>query len=115
MFIAQDANFRLNNRARKGKANDPPLQPGSAFMIDPAIVNEYVKQFVDEKEVHIRLFHLFVTLISLQIPTCAGFQAILLSHLKLSRGLVTTGVGALGCRHEFWLPQCVVNLQKGER
>jgi bacterioferritin-associated ferredoxin len=50
-----------------------------------------------------------------QIPTCSGFAAILLANLKHQRGLRTTGVGALGCRHEFWQPQSVVNLQKGER
>jgi bacterioferritin-associated ferredoxin len=42
-------------------------------------------------------------------------MAILLSNLKLSSGLITTGVGALGCQHELWQPQCMVNLQKGER
>jgi hypothetical protein len=53
MHIAQDANFRLNNRARKGKANDPPLQPGSAYMVSAEEVYEYIKDFVDEKEVRI--------------------------------------------------------------
>jgi hypothetical protein len=51
MHIAQDANFRLNNRARKGKANDPPLQPGSAYMVSAQEVYDYIKNFVDEKEV----------------------------------------------------------------
>jgi hypothetical protein len=50
-----------------------------------------------------------------QIGTCSGFQAILLANLRLSRGLVTTGVGAMGCRHELWQPQSVINLQRGER
>jgi hypothetical protein len=51
MFLAMDANFKLSNQAQKGKANDPPLQPGSAYMIDPAKVHPYVMQYVDEKEV----------------------------------------------------------------
>jgi hypothetical protein len=51
LFLAMDANFRLSNRASKGRADDPPLQPGSAFMIDPRIVADYVKNFIDEKEV----------------------------------------------------------------
>jgi hypothetical protein len=51
MIIAQDANFKLSNRAGKGKTNDPPLQPGSAYMIDPAEVHPYVMQYVDEKDV----------------------------------------------------------------
>jgi hypothetical protein len=51
MHIAQDANFRLSNRARKGKTNNPLLQPGLAYMVDPRLVNNYVKDFVDKKEV----------------------------------------------------------------
>jgi hypothetical protein len=51
LYLAQDANFRLSNRAGKGDPNDPPLQPGSAYMIDPAVVNDYVKDFIDQKEV----------------------------------------------------------------
>jgi hypothetical protein len=51
MHIAQDANFRLNNRARRGKANDPPLQPGSAYMVSTQEVYDYIKDFVNEKEV----------------------------------------------------------------
>jgi hypothetical protein len=56
-----------------------------------------------------------LSLTFLQVSTCAGFQAILLSGLKLTRGLVSTGLAAVACRHEMWLPQCGVNLQKGER
>jgi hypothetical protein len=35
--------------------------------------------------------------------------------VKLKRGLVSTGIAAVGCRHEYWMPQSAVNLQKGER
>jgi hypothetical protein len=51
MILAMDANFKLSNRARKGKTNDPPLQPGSAYVISPDEVHPYVMQYVDEKEV----------------------------------------------------------------
>jgi hypothetical protein len=51
LHIAQDANFRLNNRAHKLGYLDAPLQPGSAHMVDPAPLTEYVKKFIDEKEV----------------------------------------------------------------
>jgi hypothetical protein len=53
MYLAQDANFCLSNRAGKSAADDPPLQPGSAFMIDPALVASYVKDFIHEKEVRV--------------------------------------------------------------
>jgi hypothetical protein len=57
----------------------------------------------------------YLTRSLVQVGTCSGFQAILLANLKLSRGLATTGVGALGCRHKFWQLQSVINLQKGEQ
>jgi hypothetical protein len=51
MHIAQDANFRLNNRAHKRGSLDRPMQPGSAYMVDALPLQRYVLSFVDEKEV----------------------------------------------------------------
>jgi hypothetical protein len=51
LYLAQDANFRLSNCAGKGDPNNPLLQPGLAYMIDPAVVRDYVKDFIDQKEV----------------------------------------------------------------
>jgi hypothetical protein len=51
LHIAQDANFRLNNRAHKLGHLDDPLQPGSAYMVDPAPLKEYVINFADQEEV----------------------------------------------------------------
>lgn len=62
-----------------------------------------------------RLAAVCFALISSQISTCAGFQAIILANTKLVRGNITTGVGAMACRHELWLPRALIDLQKGER
>lgn len=39
----------------------------------------------------------------------------MLANLKLVRGIVTTGVAGVACRHEIWRPNGILNLQKGER
>jgi hypothetical protein len=115
IHIAQDANMKLNNRARRRGLADAPLQPGSAYMVDPVPFNAFIKNKIDEKEVNTSQLISSSCINMVKISTCAGFQAILLSGLNLTRGLVSTGIAALGCRHESWLPQCGVNLQKGER
>jgi hypothetical protein len=51
LHICQDANFRLSNRIHARGDRDPPLQPGSAFMVDPTKLNDYVRNYIDEKEV----------------------------------------------------------------
>jgi hypothetical protein len=51
LHIAQDANFRLNNRAHALGHLDPPLQPGSAYMVDPVPLQHYVIEHADEEEV----------------------------------------------------------------
>jgi hypothetical protein len=38
-----------------------------------------------------------------------------LASLKMSRGLVATGVGGVCCKHGLWRPTSMVDLQKGER
>jgi hypothetical protein len=115
MFIAQDANFCLNNRACKGKANNPPLQLGLAFMIDPVIVNEYISSSLWTKKRYLFNYSIFLPHSSLyRSPRVLASKQSFYLHLKLSHSLVTTGVSTLGCHHKFWLLQCIVNLQKGE-
>jgi hypothetical protein len=51
LHVAQDANMKLNNRVHRCGAADKPLQPGSAYMVDPAPLHDYLKDFIDQKEV----------------------------------------------------------------
>jgi hypothetical protein len=43
--------MKLNNRAHCHGAPDEPLQPSSAYMVDPAPLNGYLKNYIDQKEV----------------------------------------------------------------
>jgi hypothetical protein len=51
MHVAQDANMKLNNCAHRRGNVDAPLQPGSAYMVNPKPLNEYLKAYIDQKEV----------------------------------------------------------------
>jgi hypothetical protein len=96
------------------------MGPGMAFMVDPSpfgqVVLEYIKKYGDKEEVSVPAAHTFPPADDrCKVSTCAGFQALALSSLKLSRGLLATGVGGVCCDHGAWRPTGLVDLQKGER
>lgn len=50
------------------------------------------------------------------MSNCARFGAMLMANLKEGKGLRTTGIGAVFCsRHEFFWPNSIGTLVKGER
>ncbi|KAL1737823.1 hypothetical protein HDZ31DRAFT_51793 [Schizophyllum fasciatum] len=100
LFIAQDANFRLQNTTASSIVRDPPLGDGWAYFVSRAPYMEYIKQYVDEAD----------------ISTCSGFAALFLANLKRVLGLRATGVAAVTCsRHNVFRPNGFADLQKGER
>lgn len=50
-----------------------------------------------------------------QIRTCSGFAALLNALTRNAKGLRSTGVIAVSCRHELFMGQGVGEMQKGER
>ncbi|KAL1666291.1 hypothetical protein GGF50DRAFT_125801 [Schizophyllum commune] len=100
LYLAQDANFRLQNTTASSEARDPPLGDGWAYFVPRGPYLDYIKRFVDEVD----------------ISTCSGFAALFLANLKRVLGLRATGVGAVSCsRHNVFRPNGVGDLQKGER
>ncbi|KAL1713357.1 hypothetical protein EV715DRAFT_211820 [Schizophyllum commune] len=100
LYLAQDANFRLQNTTASSEARDPPLGDGWAYFVPRGPYLDYIKRFVDEVD----------------ISTCSGFAALFLANLKRVLGLRATGVGAVSCsRHNIFRPNGVGDLQKGER
>ncbi|KAI0348829.1 hypothetical protein OH77DRAFT_1550647, partial [Trametes cingulata] len=49
------------------------------------------------------------------VRTCSGFAALLNALTRNSKGLRSTGVVAVSCRHELFRPNGLGDLQKGER
>ncbi|KAL1740910.1 hypothetical protein HDZ31DRAFT_85158 [Schizophyllum fasciatum] len=100
LYIAQDANFRLQNTNASNEARDPPLGDGWAYFVPRTPYLNYIKSFINEAD----------------ISTCSGFAALFLANLKHVLGLRATGVGAVSCsRHNIFRPNGVGDLQKGER
>ncbi|KAJ7787842.1 hypothetical protein B0H14DRAFT_3505052 [Mycena olivaceomarginata] len=83
LFLAQDANFRLNNRSVSSEAVDPILGDGWGY-------------FVKQEE----------------ISNCSGFKAMFQANAKRTKGLRTTGVGGVTCsRHNMWRANGLGDLQ----
>ncbi|KAJ7025446.1 hypothetical protein C8F04DRAFT_1212864 [Mycena alexandri] len=100
LFLAQDCNFRLINRAVSTAANDPIVHDGMGYFVNHVKYSEYLRSHVSEEE----------------ISSCSGFQAMFLANKKRVKGLRTTGVGGVTCaRHNMWQPNGIGDLQLGER
>ncbi|KAJ7717055.1 hypothetical protein B0H16DRAFT_1886707 [Mycena metata] len=100
LFLAQDCNFRLINRAVSTAANDPIIGDGLGYFVNHAKYTEYLRTHVSEEE----------------ISSCSGFQVLFLANRKRVKGLRTSGVGGVTCaRHNMWRPNGIGDLQLGER
>ncbi|KAL1940902.1 hypothetical protein VTO73DRAFT_7538 [Trametes versicolor] len=99
LMISQDANFRLKSRLRQSSSHDPWLSPGLAYFVDNKPYGDYVSQFVTQEDVR----------------TCSGFAALLNAMTRHTKGLRATGVVAVSCRHELFMPKGMGDMQKGER
>ncbi|KAI0686696.1 hypothetical protein C8T65DRAFT_590939 [Cerioporus squamosus] len=99
LMISQDANFRLKNRLRTGSHEDPWLGPGLAYCVDEVPYGEYIALFATQED----------------IRTCSGFAALLNALTRNAKGLRSTGIIAVSCRHELFLGKGMGDMQKGER
>ncbi|KAI0348910.1 hypothetical protein OH77DRAFT_1465897 [Trametes cingulata] len=99
-MIAQDANFRLKNRIRHSKHKDPWLAPGLAYFVDEKPYADFLAEHATTQD---------------DVRTCSGFAALLNALTRNSKGLRSTGVVAVSCRHELFRPNGLGDLQKGER
>jgi hypothetical protein len=103
LFLAQDANFRLNNRSVSSEAVDPILGDGCGYFVKrygEDGYNAHIAKHVNEEE----------------ISNCSGFRAMFQANAKCTKGLRTTGVGGVTCsRHNMWRANGLGDLQCGER
>ncbi|TFY79090.1 hypothetical protein EWM64_g4926 [Hericium alpestre] len=97
---AMDANFRLKSCLRTSEEHDPSLGSSFAYFVESKGYGKYVVEHTSEED----------------ISTCIAFAAFATANLKRSTGLAATGVGTVTCgRHQFWRPNGIGDLQKGER
>ncbi|KAJ7847182.1 hypothetical protein B0H13DRAFT_2238803 [Mycena leptocephala] len=101
LFLAQDANFRLTNRAVSPEEADPILRDGFGYFAKREGEDGYkahIAKHASEQE----------------ISSCSGFQAMFLANMKQVKGLRTTGIAGVTCsRHNMWRPNGMGDLQVG--
>ncbi|KAJ7660093.1 hypothetical protein DFH06DRAFT_989201, partial [Mycena polygramma] len=103
LFLAQDANFRLTNRAVSSEEADPILGDGFGYFAK--------REGEDGYKVHIAKHAS-----EQEISSCSGFQAMFLANMKRVKGLRTTGIAGVRCsRHNMWRANGMGDLQVGER
>ncbi|OJT01852.1 hypothetical protein TRAPUB_7684 [Trametes pubescens] len=100
LMISQDANFRLKHRLRQSSRVDCWLGPGMAYFVENDAYAKYIATYAATPE---------------DVRTCSGFAALLNALTRNAKGLRSTGVVAVSCRHELCLPNGLGDLQKGER
>jgi len=115
LSLSLDANFRLDSLFRSSAENDPWLGNGSAYFVEDGPYNQWVLEHTNEDEVRCCLFIKYPSHLLWQMSTCAGFAALLKANVARTKGLRSTGVGAVMCVHDCWRPNGMGDLQKGER
>ncbi|KAF9458821.1 hypothetical protein BDZ94DRAFT_1172825 [Collybia nuda] len=100
LFIAIDANFRLQRKRVSSDERDPGLGNGWAFFVDETPYKDYLVQNWDHKQ---------------DRSTCMSHDAVDKPDRE-ARGLAASGAGTIDCaRHDFKRPNGVGDLQLGER
>ncbi|KZV60542.1 hypothetical protein PENSPDRAFT_593936, partial [Peniophora sp. CONT] len=99
--LSTDANFRAKNRNNKSTTKTSPyLGDGMAYMVPDGPYEAYTRNNVYQEE----------------MSNCSRFGALVLANLKAGKHMRTTGIGAVFCsRHEFFWPNAIGTLVKGER
>ncbi|KAK7052688.1 CxC2 domain-containing protein [Favolaschia claudopus] len=103
LFLSQDANFRLANRAVSSEALDPIWGDGLGFFCKREGDDGYKA-------------HIAKNLNDQEVSNCSGFQAMFMANSRKVKGLRTSGVGGVTCaRHNMWQGNGIGDLQVGER
>ncbi|KAJ7347334.1 hypothetical protein DFH08DRAFT_960674 [Mycena albidolilacea] len=76
LIVAMDTNFRLRNRMRANKIDNPSLGPGCGCWVDSTAYRDHIKNYVPESDV----------------STCIAFAALLQKDTRMTTGLCVSGV-----------------------
>ncbi|VDC05902.1 unnamed protein product [Peniophora sp. CBMAI 1063] len=99
--LSTDCNFRAKNKDNRSTLKTSPyLGDGMAYMVPYQPYEDFTSNSAYQEE----------------LSNCNRFGALVLANLKAGKGLRTTGIGAVFCsRHEFFWPNSIGTLVKGER
>ncbi|KAH7905780.1 hypothetical protein BJ138DRAFT_1017239 [Hygrophoropsis aurantiaca] len=101
LFVASDANFRMDRLNKSSEAHDPSLGAGWQYFMEQTKFKVILDKFAHLPQ---------------EKSTCVSHNTVNLADTRDSRGKAATGIGTTDCaRHNFKLPTSVGDLQKGER
>ena len=111
-----DGNFKMEQNKPKRPQDDVSLTNVSGMMTAPARYEAHLKVAKDTRGVSFTFWACISLKLSFsQRSTCNDHKAVNLANSKKPH-LRATGVGATACaRHGCFVPQLVVDFQKGER
>ncbi|KAJ3569456.1 hypothetical protein NP233_g5031 [Leucocoprinus birnbaumii] len=100
LFLSLDGNYRLNQKFKNTDPNDVALNKGNAYFVDNNVFQQYL-QLHDDK--------------ATQNSTCSKLKAVRQQQMIKFADSVYSGVVATQCAcHGLYLPQGIVNLERGE-
>ena len=112
-----DGNFQAEHMKMRNPENDVPFSDGTRFMVSPAADELHLKSAVERRQVGI-IACIFLTVgsspVTLKQRSTCHDHHVVNNINKHSRHLESTGIGVTACIHGAFLPDSVVDFQKGE-
>ncbi|KAF9439693.1 hypothetical protein P691DRAFT_690049, partial [Macrolepiota fuliginosa MF-IS2] len=116
LFISADGNFCLQHKRKNNNPLDKALNTSNAYFVANNKYQEYLK-FVSNKldmsdfiDMNVSLMYIYI-----QNSICAKLKMVWQQEKSKFKDTVITGVVAIQCTcHGFYLPQGMVDLNKGE-
>lgn len=109
-----DGNFQAEHMKMRNPENDVPLSDGTGFMVSRIPYELHLKSAAERRQVSsIFCVSSGEKLTPKQRSTCHDHRAVNNVN-KHSGHLESTGIGATACIHGNFVPDCVVDFQKGE-
>jgi Kyakuja-Dileera-Zisupton transposase len=109
-----DGNFQAEHMKMRNPDNDVPLSDGTGFMVSQTPYELHLKSAVEKRQVSSTSGISAEERLTLkQRSTCHDHRAVNNVN-KHSGHLQSTGIGATACIHGNFVPDSVVDFQKGE-
>jgi hypothetical protein len=109
-----DGNFQAEHMKMRNPENDVPLTKGTGFMVSQRPYESHLKLAAERRQVKPYVWYVSRgELILKQRPMCHDHHAVN-NENKHGGHLESTGIGATACIHGAFVPDSVVDFQKGE-
>ena len=117
-FISLDGNYRLSQLVKHCDPNDVPLNKGNAYFVNQDLFRNFLECHDRDSSVQVsckNILSVILTTTEFKDSLCSKLKAVRQQQLVKFKNTVFSGVVAGQCaRHNFYLPQSIVNLVKGE-